>query len=283
MAVGCVKPHVTLPVVPPDQTPEQRVQMFRELRATSELTTTTTVCRRGCSTTVEKTLYLANGMEVYYPDDVLPAVAPDSIAARAIRNVQEHRRRSFVYGVVALASAVVVFAAWYSSYSSSYERALNGEPSFSAPEKLGLLIGAGGVLVGGIGAVYHYRQVVKYWSETNESYNDGLAQRLKVCVSGLAIVACESVPMPVPASASPGVAQADPALIGHRDPTEAPASSKASSADLVAHPAGGIVELTAHAGLRRQRRPAHPLDRHPHPAQTGTAGGHAHCADGSLP
>lgn len=211
MVVGCVRPHVTLPVVPPDQTPEQRVQMFRELRATSELTTTTTECRRGCSTTVEKTLYLANGMEVYYPDDVLPAVAPDSIAARAVHNVQEHRRRSAIYGGVALASAVVLFAAWLSSYGASYERALKGEPSFSTPETFGLLIGGGGVLVGGIGAVHHYHQVVRYWGETNENYNDGLAQRLKVCIRGIAVVPCESATMPpsvpTPALASPGVAK----------------------------------------------------------------------------
>src|SRR5215475_6072593 len=78
MGGACAKPHVTLPMVPPDLAPEQRVQMFTELRATKELTTTTT-CRRGCSTTVEKTLYLANGTEIYYPEDLLPVVASDSV------------------------------------------------------------------------------------------------------------------------------------------------------------------------------------------------------------
>lgn len=140
-------------MVLPDLAPEQRVQMFTELRATKELTTTT--CTRGCSTTVEKTLYLANGMEVYYPEDVLPVVASDSITARAVHNVQEQRRKSYVYGGIALVSAAVLIVTSLSVYSSFEERFLSDQPTFSTPERLGLLVGGGGLLVGGIGSTYH--------------------------------------------------------------------------------------------------------------------------------
>ena len=63
---ACSKPHVMLPAVTPNLTPEQRVQMFKELYATREDTMTTTSCGEGggCSTSVEKTLYLANGTQV---------------------------------------------------------------------------------------------------------------------------------------------------------------------------------------------------------------------------
>jgi len=198
---ACSKPHLVLPAVSPNMTPEQRVQMFQELHARRELTTTTTMCMRGCSTNVEKTMYLANGTEVYYPEDLLPVVASDSITARAVRNVHQQRRRSLLYGGIALASAIGIFAIWVSVNNRFQDR---GEIDLSTFEERGLLVSGGGLLIGGFGTMYHQRQEVKYWGEANENYNTGLAQRLGVCTSGFAVVPCESV-TPPPAMPPPAM------------------------------------------------------------------------------
>ncbi len=210
---GCSKPHVVLPAVTPNMTPEQRVQMFNELHATGEDTTTTSFCGpRACSTKTEKTLHLANGTQVYHPEDLLPIVGADSITARAVSSVHEHRRKALVYTGVGLASVVGLIAIGRIAIESH-------ETSFSTPEKLGLVAIVAGLLVGGFGTWYHDHQATEYWGEANENYNTGLAQRLDVCTSGFAVVACESAPPPAtrrvmppmlgptsaPAPASPGV------------------------------------------------------------------------------
>jgi hypothetical protein len=207
---ACSKPHVMLPAVTPDMTPEQRVQMFKELYATGEDTMTTTTCGGGggCSTNVEKTLYLANGTQVYHPEDLLPVVGSDSITARGVRNVHEQRRKALIYGGISLASVVGFVAI-------AFTKLQPGETSFSTPEKLGLLVTLGGLLVGGFGAWYHNRQATESWGEANTNYNAGLAQRLGVCTSGFAVVPCES--------ATPGTsAPAMPPMLGPAPPPAPP-------------------------------------------------------------
>ena len=187
-----------LPAVPPNMTPEQRVQMFNELHATGEDTTTTSFCgaRGGCSTTTEKTLHLANGTQVYHPEDLLPIVGPDSITARAVSDVYKHKRRARVYTGIGFASVVGLIAVGRIAVE-------NHETSFSTPEKLGLVAIVAGLLVGGFGTWYHDHQATESWGEANENYNAGLAQRLDVCTSGFAVVACESAPPPATRPAMP--------------------------------------------------------------------------------
>lgn len=191
---ACSRPHVTLPTIPPDLTVEQRVQVFNDLHATGEKTVTTTNCNGmgGCSTNVDKTLYLANGTHVYHPEDLLPVVGPESATALAVRDVHEARRKARVYSWVSIASAVGFIGLVVFSFRGD-------SPGFSTPTKLGLLATGGGVLVGGFGAWWQTRQAVEHWGEANERYNEGLAQRLNVCTNGLAVVPCESgVPPPQP-------------------------------------------------------------------------------------
>jgi hypothetical protein len=188
-----------LPAVTPNMTPEQRVQMFQELYATRESTKTTTTCGGGggCSTSVEKTLYLANGTQIYHPEDLLPVVEPGSITARAVRHVHVQRRKALAYKGIALVSVVGFFAIGFPKFEA-------GETSFSTPEKVGLLAIIGGLLVGGFSAGYHDRQAAESWGEANESYNASLAQRLGGCTSGFAVVPCESAtPATPPTRAMP--------------------------------------------------------------------------------
>jgi hypothetical protein len=207
LVCACSKPHVMLPAVSPNMTPEQRVQMFDELHAIGENTTTTTSCGVGagaaCSTKIEKTLYLANGTRVYHPEDLLPVVGLDSITARAIRNVHKHRRKALGYTGISFASMAGLLA--------MATRVIIGESEsyFSTPEKIGLVVIGSGLVVGMFGASYHKRQAVKSWRDANENYNAGLAQRLGVCTSSFIVVPCESTTMPpsapAPSSAPPGM------------------------------------------------------------------------------
>ncbi|HXJ48159.1 MAG TPA: hypothetical protein VNF91_03235, partial [Candidatus Acidoferrum sp.] len=205
---ACSKPHVMLPAVTPNMTPEQRVQMFQDLYATREHTRTTTICggRGGCSTSVEKTLYLANGTQIYHPEDLLPVVEPDSTTARAVRDVHVQRRKALAYGGLSLVSLVGFIAIGFTKVEA-------GGTSFSTAEKVGLLATIGGLLVGGFGAWYHNNQAAESWGEANESYNASLAQRLDVCTSGFAVVPCESPPAPAtpPTRAMPPMPRRTPA------------------------------------------------------------------------
>jgi hypothetical protein len=191
---ACSRPHVTLPTIPPDLPPDQRVQVFNDLHATGEKTVTTTSCNGmgGCSTNVDKTLFLANGTRVYHAEDLLPVVGPESTTAGAVRDMQESRRKARVYSLISIASAVGFIGIVVFSFRGD-------NPGFSTPAELGLLATGAGVLVGGFGAWWQTRQAVAHWADANEGYNEGLAQRLNVCTNGLAVVPCETgVPPPQP-------------------------------------------------------------------------------------
>jgi hypothetical protein len=195
LASACSRPHVTLPAVSPNMTAEQRVQMFNELHATGERTLTTTSCGGGggCSTNVQKTLYLANGTQVHHPEDLLPVVGPESVTARAVGDVHKARRKALGYAGISLASAVGFITIALISISGD-----DLEPGFgfSGPAKLGMLATGAGVVVGSIGAWYQKRRAAEHWGVANESYNVGLGERLAVCTSGFAVVPCESGDIP---------------------------------------------------------------------------------------
>jgi len=199
---ACGKPHVMLPTVSPNLTSEQRVQMFNELYATWEKTTN---CGGGVAC---KALYLANGVRVYHPEDLLPVVGPESITARAVRDVHKARRKALGYSGVALASLaglITIVSFWFerSRFGQTYPGFDEMPFRFSSSEKVGLLVTGAGTLVGIFGSWHYNRQAGASWGEVNESYNAGLAQRLAVCISGFAVVPCESSPTAAPVSPPP--------------------------------------------------------------------------------
>lgn len=185
------QPHVQLGPLPPNLPPMRRVQLFNDLHATFERTTETTSCsnRGGCSTSVQRTLYLANGTQVHHPEDILPVVAPDSAAARSVRTVQNAQSKRRIFTIIAVAGVIVGAI----SVKTAFD---NEEVDFSGGTKLGLIGGGLAFLVGSIGGYYYYAEATDAHGEANVQYNDGLARALDVCVRGLDVVACEAQSSP---------------------------------------------------------------------------------------
>jgi hypothetical protein len=183
VVAGC-KPHVTLVPPPAGASPEQRVQAFNQLHAVSEKTTWTTSCGGGggCSTTVEKTLYLANGTQVHHEEDILPLLPPDSEPAREVHAAQRARSRQTLWALGAVGGFLGSFILL----------AQADHPG------LGLGIGLGFGVVGGWFAYQNHYEAADHVSRANATYNAGLARTLNVCVAGFYVVPCETSTTPTP-------------------------------------------------------------------------------------
>src|SRR5262245_59942975 len=188
--VACTKPHVTLAPPRPDLTPQQRVEMFNQLRGDSEETTVTTSCSGGggCSTQVEHTLYLAEGTPVYHPEDLLPVLPPDSESARAIREAHRLHDRQLQWALGGTASFLVGFIWFFARIGSEA----------STPELVGMGALALGGLVGAYGAYHFHFMSADEILHAHKTFSAGLAERLNVCVSGMLVVACEAWKSPSP-------------------------------------------------------------------------------------
>jgi hypothetical protein len=194
---GCDRhPHVQLGPLPTNMAAGQRVQIYNELHATAERERTTTSCssQGGCSTSVERTLFLANGTEVHHAEDLLPLVSSDSAAARSVHAATRSRQNQRNFTLLAVAGMFVLAVVGASVLSDE-----DGGGALSGPTKLGLAIGGAAALVGSFGAYHYHYQAADEQGEANGQYNDGLARRLQVCVSGIYVVPCEAT-----ASLKPG-------------------------------------------------------------------------------
>lgn len=186
---SCAPPHVALRL-PPNPTPEQRVAAYHALAAESEKTTWTE-CGVGCASGIEKTLRLTNGTSVHYAEDLLPVLPVNSVAAREVDQAltaKLHARYASMFMLASLVGFGLAGAHWM---NASDERI---EPDPTASEAI--LIGTSlvGMIAGGL-FVWHYDgQYAKHFGAANRAYNDGLAEQLNVCVSGYALVACETLP-----------------------------------------------------------------------------------------
>jgi hypothetical protein len=178
MSAACARPHVQMNPPQPGISADERVAMFNALAGKTEITTWSRTCNgHGCTTSVEKTLVLANGTEVNYPEDLLPILPTDCETVNHVRASQEAISKSHVWtiGAVAAATASIVLFA---------HGGTNG--SDAVP-----LLFFGGAAIGAIG-VYHYSSVA-----TDEiglayrSYTKDLAERLAICAKGLEVVPCE--------------------------------------------------------------------------------------------
>jgi hypothetical protein len=101
---ACGKPHVNFAQLPPNLPPEHRVTTFNQLRGAAEQVEVQTTCRSGgggCSTSVHRSMFLANGTHVNHPEDVLPLVDPASATAKHARAHQASARRSTAWGSAA--------------------------------------------------------------------------------------------------------------------------------------------------------------------------------------
>src|SRR4051812_16969413 len=94
LCLGLVACHVDLRLPPQPWRPDQRVAAYNQLAATKERIT---YSNKGGSS---RTLILADGREVRYPEDLLPVVPPDSVTARKARAAGDagHKYRWLVLG-----------------------------------------------------------------------------------------------------------------------------------------------------------------------------------------
>jgi hypothetical protein len=184
--VACAPSHVNFPPPATDLTPEQRVDEYNHLVGTKEHW----ISQNG--NMVQHSIILQDGREVYYPEDLIPLVAPDSATATHARKAASARtsasRWSLVGSLAFLTGLIVTFKSFDSSPTGT---------------RIGLGIALGGLIAwGGVGTYYKFKTT----SQTHaayEAFDDDLAARLNVCVAALQIVPCEVVPPPWKAPAAP--------------------------------------------------------------------------------
>ena len=196
---GCGgKPHVTLQAPPANLTPEQRVHAFQTLRRGAEGAEIRTTCGRGgCSSSTTELLFLRNGTEIRYAEDVLPVLPADSPAATAARDVGSTRQRSKRWARAGWLMFVGGFVVSMVSFAN---------------EKYPFMYAGLATTVGGIGVIGYSgfvfdREVNRKTRFVFDHYDQGLAARFDVCVNGIAVVPCE-----VSGGLPPPAVEPDPAL-----------------------------------------------------------------------
>lgn len=196
-ATGCL-PHVDLRPPAPNFTPEQRVAMYNALHGDSERSTITTTCNRGgCSSNEQRSIILANGTEVYHPEDLLPLLPANSVAVRHIEAADQAANRKYWSSFGAVASVAIGAPVMFSGFSMD-----PSVPNDTTRTEIGtaILLG-GGLLFTGLWYYFHHVEL----SETtgaHYTYNAGLAETLNVCVSGMQVIPCEFA---APGSPPPGL------------------------------------------------------------------------------
>jgi hypothetical protein len=209
--------HVDFAPPPPNLTPDQRVSMFHRLRGVAEQTIVTCSSRGGCTT--RKSMFLADGTEVRHAEDVLPLLPVDHPATHAVIESDSARSRSRWFGLGAAAGLISgAFMIW----KVEVDAWDTGEKDRAQQATGFTTLGLGIVL--GVAAALSIRTMNRKKSEAFHWYTHGLAQRLNLCVSGLAVVPCEGsapgqnlpvmpAPMPGPgASATPPVDSPGPRI-----------------------------------------------------------------------
>lgn len=186
LITACGKPHYSLSTPPPSAPPLERLDAFNRLRPTSVDSVTTCSRRRGCNT--RQYLVLADGREIWHPEDLEPVVAPQSAAGVAARRVRQLQRQGKTWGAalgVTMAVGIGLGAAAISRESETLAYAALGT------------IGAA-FLIGGTATLITKFQLSSATAKLFDQYDVGLAAQLNICSRGLAVVPCDAPEMPVP-------------------------------------------------------------------------------------
>ncbi len=177
---ACGPSHIAIPPPQPGMTPDQRIAMFRQYAGVREHDVTTCM-NHSCSTV--QSIVFANDVEVHHPEDLLPLLPPDSAAARhiAARDDAETRQAAWaVPGVLAFGIGGVL-----------YLRTASSDRPDATTERIGEVVMVAGLAAAFVGVFYAFR-VREETSSAYATYTQGLAERLAVCVDGLALVPCEA-------------------------------------------------------------------------------------------
>lgn len=183
LLLGCASAkHVTIQAPPDTLTQSQRIQAFEYYRMGGEGTEMTTSCsNRGCTTRSRRVLILRDGTEVRHAEDLIPLLPVNTIAGYSARNLALHESRGRMWRRIALASVlgglvVAVIA----------ERMDRHDVAVGATA-----VGIGVGVIGLVGSMKNYLEAKSETDSVFDNYNQGLAQRLGVCVAGYQLVPCE--------------------------------------------------------------------------------------------
>jgi hypothetical protein len=181
IASACGKPHVHIAAPRPDLTPDERVRLFGELRSRGE-TISAITCGSPGPCEVDTGIRLANGTEVHHVEDLLPVLAADSVAAREVDASLASARNAWLWGVPGVAVGIGGGVAGYLA------------DGVNTQFVVGLSVMVVGILVGVIGYRLSRSAERRHARAAIGAYDEGLAKRLTVCVSGLAVVPCAAAP-----------------------------------------------------------------------------------------
>jgi hypothetical protein len=187
--------------LPAHASPQERVDAFRRLVTRTEWTVRTTTCRNtgGCSTTAASSIELGDGTVVRHADDLLPVLPADGAAARNARASARARRRKHIATLVSLGASIGGVALLY----DRLHRDTGSTRELKAGLGMLLVAGISAVVYGVSNAQEEDRRVAAF-----RTYPDELAAHLRLCSTGLALVACEAqnaINPTTPAVISPGL------------------------------------------------------------------------------
>lgn len=178
---------------------EDRTKVYEQLRPLSRHESILVTTHNGAVTSASQVpsyLQLNNGARVYYPEDLLPVLPADSVAARAAEESRAARHSANFFrgvgaavGAVALVVGVAIFAGapavpdlspgwgsaefdqhWAASRAASQQRMLGGGVGIGG---VGL-----GLLVGLVGGLLHGRTAADSARTAFETFETGLRDRL---------------------------------------------------------------------------------------------------------
>lgn len=200
--------HVSLKAPPPEAPLEDRVKAYEELQRLSSYELVS-VRAGAVVSSAPSYLQLRNGARVYHPEDLLPVLAPTSVAAQAATESQAARGRFGTYlgvgGGIGAAGLIAVVALM----ASAPEVPGVGSPEFGTAlkargERVGLGVGVGiasvavGLGVALIGNLIEGRPAADALRTAFETYDAGLRARLSLPAKGEVQMPLQLVPPPPP-------------------------------------------------------------------------------------
>jgi hypothetical protein len=190
--------HVDVAPLPPNPTPDQRMWAWETYRPRGDLVEVITRCGRGgCSTTSNKVVAFADGRLVRDPEDLTPLVAQDSRTAVEAHRATHQLHRGQTWALVGAGMLVGGFVV-----------AMKGNQNDDSTEQdIGIGVMVGGLIAACAGSWIIRTDVREARDTALTWYPHDLADQLRVCFNGTAVVPCE---MNVPGTAVP--APRDPNL-----------------------------------------------------------------------
>ena len=203
LTTGC-RSHVQLSAPPPTAPLPERMAAYERLRSTGyQQTHVTTVNRWGAATGTTRTtdfLQLASGERVYFPEDILPAVGPNSPSGIAALESQASRGAARAWSIVSIGALVAGLGVMLSSLAFISDEG-------DSDTAITLLLAGGGVaIVGSLLLIPVYVNNANAADEATtayELYNSSLAGNLALCERDGSVVDCNA-PAPPPAAVAPG-------------------------------------------------------------------------------